>query len=122
MKLFIIFFLTFTFSQTAWSETGGIKHIVLCWLKEPANQTNVDAITKASMELKVISEVESIIVGRPVSSDRKIVDDSFDVGLVLNFKNQNDLDNYLAHPEHVSRVKKVLAPKCQRILVYDIAY
>ena len=122
MKLLIIFFLVLTFSQTAASETSGIQHVVLCWLNEPGEQADIDAVMKASMELKDISEVDNIVVGRPVPSDRKIVDDTFDVGLVLNFHNQHDLDNYLDHPEHLSRVKEVLAPKCRQILVYDITY
>ena len=122
MKLLIIIFLALTFSQTAWSETSGIKHVVLCWLNEPGDQSDIEAVMKASIKLKGISEVDSLVIGRPVPSDRKIVDDSFDIGLVLNFHSQKDLDIYLDHPEHVRRVKEALAPKCQRILVYDIAY
>jgi hypothetical protein len=122
MKQLIIIFLAFTFSHTAWPQTKGINHIVLCWLNQPGNQTDIEAVMKASIELKGILEVDSIVVGQPVPSNRKIVDDSFDVGLVINFNNQKNLDNYLAHPEHVKRAKEILAPKCQRILIYDITY
>ena len=87
MKKLIIIFLAFTFSHTAWPQTKGINHIVLCWLNQPGNQTDIEAVMKASIELKGILEVDSIVVGQPVPSNRKIVDDSFDVGLVINFNN-----------------------------------
>ena len=52
-------------------------------------------------------------------SDREIVDDSFDVGILIVTKNQEDLQKYLDHPIHQQAKKEVLLPLLERILVYD---
>lgn len=122
MKHFFLFLFFSIVSGHAYTEEKGIKHIVLCWLEDSSNPENLQNVMETSAQLKSIHMVDNIIVGRPVESNRGIVDDSFDVGLVLDFRNQQDLEQYLVHKDHVSRVKNVLAPLCTRILVYDIAY
>ncbi len=122
MKRIFLFFLISTLSNSVLSETYGIKHIVLCWLKEPDNLASLNLVMEISRQLKNIAQVDDLVVGKAVASDRNIVDDSFDVGLVMNFRDHQDLEQYLVHEDHVRRVKEVLVPMCQRILVYDIAY
>ncbi|MFT5132607.1 MAG: hypothetical protein ACI9SC_001073 [Gammaproteobacteria bacterium] len=122
MKNNYLFILVFLFSKSTFSEPAGIKHIVLCWLKNAENPASLSAVIEASKQLKSIPMVSDVVVGRALSSNRDIVDDSFDVGLVINFHNSHDLEQYLIHADHVRRVKDVLAPQCQRLQVYDIAY
>ena len=57
--------------------------------------------------------------GQVIMSDREIVDDSFDVGILIVTKNQEDLQKYLDHPIHQQAKKEVLLPLVERILVYD---
>ena len=57
--------------------------------------------------------------GQVIMSDREIVDDSFDVGILIVTKNQEDLQKYLDHPIHQKAKKEVLLPLVERILVYD---
>ena len=103
------------------SDTG-IKHIVLCWLNDPGNQAQIQQVIKTSYELTVIPGVLDLQAGTALQSERNIVDDSFDVGIVMSFNNAREMNNYLNHEEHVRRVKNDLLPLCQRILVYDISY
>lgn len=100
----------------------GIKHIVFCWLQEPGQPEQINQVIETSKELQIIPGVMNIAAGPAVPSERPIVDDSFDVGIVMTFKNTADLTDYLSHEEHTSRVNRVLGPLCQRVLVYDIAY
>jgi hypothetical protein len=109
-------------SNNANCEPDGIKHIVLCWLNNVNDAASLNAVISASRELKTIAGVNSIVVGQAVTSDRDIVDDSFDVGMVMSFKSQQKLDQYLVDEEHIRRVKEVFAPQCGKILVYDIAH
>lgn len=101
---------------------SGIKHIVLCWLNEPGNQAHVHQVIKTSKELTIIPGVLDLHAGTALHSEREIVDDSFDAGIVMSFRNNKEMNDYLNHPEHVRRVKNDLLPLCQRILVYDISY
>ena len=102
------------------TETG-IKHVVFCWLKQPGDEQLQDKLLQASRELSTIPGVIDISAGRAVPSDRPIVDDSFDIGIVMSFSSHTAMQEYLVHPEHIRRVQEVILPLCQRIQVYDIA-
>jgi len=50
-----------------------------------------------------------------------VVDASFDVALVMHFKDKAALDSYEKSPVHVQAVKTILAPLTSKIVVHDIA-
>ncbi len=105
--------------QTA-PKTGEVEHIVLIWLKDHGNTKQRDqmiAVTKTFQ--KDIPGIVSISAGEPLPSDRPIVDDSFDMGLVVRFKDKAALSIYEKHPAHVKAVNEVLKPLAGKILVYD---
>ena len=108
-----------TSTATKSINENGIVHIVLIWLKEPGNQNHMKKIIDISNQLKEISEIQEMQVGRSIPSDRKIVDDSFDVGLYMIFTDNEDMQRYLVHPKHKEAVKTVLKPLASKIIVYD---
>ncbi len=67
-----------------------------------------------------IREIQRLSVGQPLPSERPVVDDSFDVGLVMRFANAQDLSTYEKHPVHVQAVKEILQPIAKKLLVYDV--
>lgn len=97
-----------------------IEHVVLCWLADPGNPTHRDRVLAASEELASIPTVLTLHVGTALESDRAIVDDSFDVGLVIGFADEAGLQAYLDHPAHLARVAEVFGPLSARIVVYDV--
>lgn len=102
-------------------KSGEIDHIVLAWLKKPGDKADQAKVIAASKELKAgIKEVQSLSVGRALPSERAIVDDSFDVALVMRFKNAADLATYEKHPVHVKAVTEVLKPLTKQIRVHDL--
>jgi hypothetical protein len=111
-------------AATANGETpdSGIKHVVLCWLNEPGNAEHRQRVVDTSKELLVIPEVQNLVIGAPVPSDRPNVEDSFDVGLVMSFRDEAGLQTYLGHSEHMSRVRNTLAPLCGRVQIVDIRF
>lgn len=103
------------------SKPTGIEHVVLAWLKKPGNKTDQARVIAAAKGLKHdIKEVKSLSVGRALPSDRPVVDDSFDVGLVMHFANAADLASYEKNPVHVKAVTEVLKPLTSKIVVHDI--
>ena len=52
-------------------------------------------------------------------SDRSIVDDSFDVGILVVVDTKEALGEYLRHPLHDEAKKKILLPLVDRLVVYD---
>ena len=96
-----------------------IIHVVFIWLKEPGNEKHIDEIINTTHNLKAITEVQELHVGKSVLSDRAIVDDSFDVGISMLFNSKEELEVYLVHPIHKRAVLTVLRPLAEKILVYD---
>jgi hypothetical protein len=89
-------------------------------VEETRNETDKQALRSAGDELRAIPGVRFIDHGTALPSDRPVVDDSFDVGFVMGFDSETDLQAYEAHPLHQKKVKEVLGPLSRKILVYDI--
>lgn len=96
-----------------------LHHLVLCWLKDPGNESHRERIIDLTATFREIPGVIEARAGQVVSSDRNIVDDSFDVGILIVTKDQADLKKYLDHPIHQNAKRDVLQSLVKRILVYD---
>jgi len=101
-------------------SSGAFNHVVLIWLKDPGNQQAIDQITTASQSFSAIPGVLAVKVGRAANSDRPIVDDSFDVGIIISFPDKQTMEAYLMHPIHTRAVHDTIKPLVKRITVYDI--
>lgn len=96
-----------------------LSHVVLCWLKEPGNVEQRNRIIKMTESFKEIPGVRAARAGNPIMSERDIVDDSFDVGIIIEVSDEAGLKKYLEHPIHQKAKKDVLLPLVDRVLVYD---
>ena len=96
-----------------------LSHIVLCWLKEPGNAKHRNQIIEVSKSFQKIPGVLEVRAGQVVSSEREIVDDSFDVAILVIVPDQKRLTEYLQHPIHKKAKKDDLIPLVDKIIVYD---
>lgn len=96
-----------------------IVHVVLVWLKEPGNADHRVQIIEATRGFSTIPGVEEIRLGEPVSSQRRSVDDSFDIGIYIIFSSREALETYLTHPEHKAAQQSILRPLVKKVVVYD---
>ncbi len=96
-----------------------IVHVVLVWLKEPGNQEHRAQVIEATRRFAEIPGIEEIRVGQPISSQRSMVDNSYDIGLYMTFVSTAALDTYLAHPVHKNAQRSVLRPLVSKVVVYD---
>ena len=99
-------------------NTTKINHVVLVWFKADTQTSFIDQVMKKSQKLKSIPQLQALNVGKAISSDRKIVDDTFTLGFHLSFANQTDLNTYIQHPDHIQFVEQ-LKPNIKKIIVYD---
>ena len=99
--------------------TGPVQHVVVCWLKEPANLAHRQTLVDASLELRALPGVIDIVAGTMIPSDRDIVDSTFDVAIVITFTNADAMRAYLTNPAHTRMVQDIVKPLTRRILVYD---
>jgi len=100
-------------------NSGRVNHIVLCWIKESGNIAHRERIIEASESFRKIPNVLEVRVGQVILSDRKMVDDSFDVGISISFSNTEDMNAYLNHPLHIKALNEVLRPLAKKVVVYD---
>lgn len=103
------------------ATNGNIEHVVLCWLENPT-EDNRNKVIETTRELAAIPGVIDLRVGPALPSNRDIVDDSFDVGISMSFRNRDDMEKYIDHEEHVRRLKDVFLPLCGEIRVHDFSF
>jgi hypothetical protein len=102
-------------------KPGDVEHVVLVWLNEPGNAAQKETMMAAARTFpKEIPGILSMSMGDAARSDRDVVDDSFDLALVMRFRDKASLDAYEKHPVHVKAVKEALAPYASRLKVYDV--
>jgi hypothetical protein len=99
---------------------AAVSHVVIVWLKSPGDQTARQRIIDETQNLRKIPGVLGVIAGRPVPSTRPIVDSSFDVGIVITFKDEAAMRAYETNPIHVKARNEVLRPLAGKLLIYDI--
>ncbi|MES2920157.1 MAG: Dabb family protein [Verrucomicrobiota bacterium] len=99
---------------------GTVDHVVLMWQKRPGNAADRQALLTACSDLRVIPGIKFLDAGTALSSDRPVVDDSFDLGLTIRFDSAQSLQAYETDPRHVKKVNEVLKPLTKKIVVYDI--
>jgi hypothetical protein len=123
IKPFLLLLLITSMGHVVPGEEGGapaLSHVVLMWLNTPGDRQAIDEITRATRALARIPGVTSVKVGAAVESERAIVDDSFDVGVIFTFSCRQEMDAYLVHPMHRQAVRDVIEPLVRKIIVYDI--
>ena len=99
---------------------GEIQHVVIIWLKQPADVEARHKLIERSYEFRKIPGVKSVAAGSVVPSDRKNVDSTFDIGVVITFEDEEALRAYDQNPIHQQAVKEVLMPLAARVVIYDI--
>ena len=122
MKFFIATFLILTVgcvSNHQSEREQALSHVVLCWLKEPGNTEHRNQIIEVSKTFTKIPGVLDVRVGKVIESNRSIVDDSFDVGILVVVLDAKRLQEYLDHPIHQNAKRDVLLPLVEKVLVYD---
>ncbi len=121
VQLFFIFLFSGCISKFDKKKNDSkiLTHVVLCWLKDPGNSEQRKKIINMTESFNQIPSVLDARAGGPIMSERAIVDDSFDVGIIVEVSDENGLQEYLDHPIHQKAKKEVLLPLIDRVLVYD---
>ena len=99
---------------------GSVTHVVVCWLKQPGDEAARQRIVDASYGFRAIPGVLHVAAGRALPSDRPVVDDGFDVAVVMTFEDEAALRAYDAHPLHQRAVADTLRPLVDRLIIYDL--
>lgn len=98
-----------------------IVHVVVCWLNEPGDNRAKDRIRAATKSFEELPGVVRTHVGPrlPLATTRPIDDTTFDLAVVMVFRDEQSLVNYQRSPEHQQAVREVLQPLTRKVVVYD---
>jgi hypothetical protein len=107
-------------AATLYASESQLTHVVLCWMDSTVTETEIDHLIEETRTLQEIPGILSLSVGRPVPSERPIVDDSFSFGITMVFESKEKMNAYLAHEKHTSFVSQKVKPRLAKLLVYDI--
>ena len=95
-----------------------LTHVVIFRTR---NADKVSLLREGVETLRAIDGVKFFHCGEPVPSERPVVDDFFDVALVVAFENDEEgLKRYSSHPVHINFVENYLKPAGGKLLVFDI--
>ena len=103
----------------AYAQTAPVHHIVLVWFPPETTDDTIQTVIQQSRALAGIEGVSSLKVGKAIASDRAIVDDSFDIGISMQFDSVEAMNRYLVHPQHQAFVQEYIKGKVSKLLVYD---
>lgn len=92
----------------------------MVWLKEPGNTNHRQRILEASQQLTQIPGIISVQGGTVITSNRAVVDSSFDIALVIEIRDKKILSSYAQHPLHQQLLEEELKPLIERYRVFDI--
>jgi hypothetical protein len=101
------------------AQTAPIHHVVLVWFPPDTTEQQIEMVMQASRRLSTIEGVASLKVGRSIKSQRPIVDDSFDIGISMQFDSIEQMQRYLQDPRHKAFVERYIKGKTSKLLVYD---
>jgi hypothetical protein len=100
-------------------QEAHVTHVVVCWLKNPGDEQARQQLIDDSKSFTKIPGIVQVSTGRVLPSTRPAVDSSFDVAIVMKFKDENALKNYAQHPIHLAAVERTLKPLVARYVIYD---
>jgi len=101
------------------ARPGAVGHVVICWLKQPGDAAACERLIRVSRSFAGMPGLLSVQAGRLLPTDRPIVDATFDVAIVLRFRDKQALAAYLEHPRHKRALRETLQPLARRVVVYD---
>jgi len=93
-------------------------HVVNFWLKKDLSEVDRAAFIKGVTSLGQIKNLASFHVGRPASTDRPVIDSSYDYALVCTFDNLAEHDSYQTDAIH-DAFRDQCAQYWDKVLIYD---
>ncbi len=101
------------------AASSGFVHMVYFWLNEGAGDAEAKTLVAgARRNLSAIPGVLRIDVGYAAGTDREVVDNSYGVGLIVEFACPTDHDVYQDHPGHLKFIVEC-SHLWSRLRVYD---
>ena len=108
-------------AQAANARSGQITHIMLFWLKRAGNIDDQNVLLRGLRTLRRVRGVSDVRIGRPLPADRPGLEQSFDLGVVVIFRDREALEKFERDPRRRGALDAMLQPLVRRYAVYNSA-
>jgi hypothetical protein len=108
-----------TGAQAIATRSGQVTHVMLFWLKRPGNVDDQNFLRRALRTLRRARGVNDMRVGRPLPVDRPSVEQSFDLGVVITFRDREALEKFERDQQREQAIDAMLGPLVRRYTVYN---
>lgn len=115
----IALFLTSTGVQAAAARSGQVTQVMLFWLKRPGNVDDQNYLLRALGTLRRARGVNDIRVGRSLPVNRPGLEESFDLGVVVIFRDREALEKFQRDQQRQPAIDAMLRPLVRRYTVYN---
>lgn len=93
-------------------------HIVNFWLRKDLSKEERQQFEAGARSLGTIATLDFFHLGTPASTNRNVIDRSYDYCLLCIFKNKADHDAYQVDPVH-DTFRETCSPLWDKVLIYD---
>lgn len=94
-------------------------HSVYFWLKRDLSSDQIAGFEKDLNELQEIETVQRANIGNPASTNRPVIDRTYDYALILTFEDKAGHDTYQTHPIHDTFVENN-GQHILKVQIYDV--
>lgn len=93
-------------------------HHVFFWLKNPNSQEDKQKLIAGLQKLTKAKTIESAHIGVPATTNREVIERSYQVSWLLVFKNDADQEVYQSDPIHLKFIEEC-SMLWEKVVVYD---
>jgi NAD(P)-dependent dehydrogenase (short-subunit alcohol dehydrogenase family) len=107
--------------RAAAARPGQVTQVILFWLKRPGNADDQNYLLRVLRTLRRARGVNEVRFGRPLPMDRASLDESFDLGAVVIFRDREALKRFQRDQQPEKAIDAMLGPLIRRYSVYNFA-
>jgi Stress responsive A/B Barrel Domain len=115
----IAFSFASTGAQAAPARSGQVTHVMLFWLKRPGNVDDQNLLLRALRALRRVRGVNEVRVGRSLPVARPGLEQSFDLGAVMTFRDREALEKFERDQRRGQAIDAMLQPLVRQYIVYN---
>ena len=108
-----------TGAQAVTARSGQVTQVMLFWLKRPGNVDDQNFLLRALRALRRTRGVNEVRVGRALPMDRPGLEESFDLGVVMIFRDREALEKFERDQRRERGIDAMLRPLVRRYTVYN---
>src|SRR4030081_1599486 len=99
-----------TGAQAVAARSGQVTHVMLFWLKRPGNVDDQNFLRRALRKLRRVHGVNDVRVGRSLPVAGPVLEQSFDLGVVMIFRDREALEKFERDQRREQAIDAMLRP------------